>query len=233
MTELSIIIPCYKKGGVIKKDLIEKSKVLKSLNISYEMLVIVDGDVDSTVEIIEELISDEEILNIKLFNYSKNRGKGYAVREGFKNASGRFIAYVDADLDIDPIIMKTLYNKIKLNNLDFAYANKFHKKSVYNSTNKRQIGSKIFRLLVGILFNLGIEDTQTGAKIFTKKCIDSILSELKIDSFAFDIEIICEAFKNSFKKNDSVPVLIRSNSLSTMSIRKEIETAVDLFRIRF
>src|SRR5688500_10001631 len=98
MPVLSIIVPCYRKAEIIEKDLLAKKQILDTLHIPYEIVVVIDGLVDKT----EEVVSNLKIDNLKIIAYEKNQGKGYAVRKGYENAQGSFIGYLDADFDIDP-----------------------------------------------------------------------------------------------------------------------------------
>jgi glucosyl-3-phosphoglycerate synthase len=84
---VSVIIPAFNEektvGNVVK--------VIKSLNYIDEIIVVDDGSSDRTFQVAE----DAGATAIKHF---KNRGKGAAIKTGFKNSKGDIIVFLDADI---------------------------------------------------------------------------------------------------------------------------------------
>ena len=85
--DLSIVIPAYRQGGRIRADIENVTDVLKAITANFEVIVVVDGCPDDTLDRALECAEDR----VRIFGYQVNRGKGYAVRFGFQQASGKVI----------------------------------------------------------------------------------------------------------------------------------------------
>ena len=101
--KISIIIPCYNEEETIPFFYKEITNVFKSLDKSYELIFVNDGSKDSTLNIIKAL--SEKDKNIKYFSFSRNFGKEAAMYAGFCNASGDYIAIMDADMQDPPSLL--------------------------------------------------------------------------------------------------------------------------------
>ena len=81
---ISIVVPAYKQGKTIVKDIKNLNEVLSTLNTPYEIIVVVDGFVDDTYDKVKSV----KLKNLTLLGYEKNHGKGYAVKYGVERANG-------------------------------------------------------------------------------------------------------------------------------------------------
>ena len=97
MTQLSVIVPCYNESTTILH-LIEKVRL--SPIYSKEIIIVDDGSVDGTRELLQSL--EEKASDLKILFHSKNMGKGAALRTGFAAAAGEICIVQDADLEYDP-----------------------------------------------------------------------------------------------------------------------------------
>ena len=120
MVKLSIIIPAYNEGKNIYFNL---NKIVSSINKvtkDFEIIFVNDGSKDDTLKEISR-IKDKRL---KIKSYEKNQGKGYALKYGFNFVKGKYVTFMDADLDINPISLKNF-------NLFFSvsrdHANYFHR----------------------------------------------------------------------------------------------------------
>ncbi|MDO8633799.1 MAG: glycosyltransferase, partial [archaeon] len=80
MDGISIILPCYKGEKVIAKTLERTAKTLEELKRDYEIIVVVDGQLDASYEIALE--ASKQNPKIKAFAYEQNKGKGFALKHG-------------------------------------------------------------------------------------------------------------------------------------------------------
>ncbi len=90
---VSVIVPVYNAGKWIEDTILSvKSQTYKD----FELLLVDDGSVDDSAEIIKKLaLSDERIILID--EGEKNQGAAHARNRGVEMAQGRYICYIDAD----------------------------------------------------------------------------------------------------------------------------------------
>ena len=86
-------------------------EALVSLQGNYEIVVVDDGSVDDTHEVLNRLAQKNG--RIRVVSYQKNRGRGMALRTGFKVAKGEIIISIDADLSYDPRYIPEVFETLK------------------------------------------------------------------------------------------------------------------------
>src|SRR3989338_10699611 len=99
-TELSVVITAYNEQDNIQPLTQELIGVLNSYGKPYEIIFIDDGSTDATAEKIALL--HEKNRNIRMIQFRKNFGQTAALDAGFKNAKGKVIIPMDADMQNDP-----------------------------------------------------------------------------------------------------------------------------------
>ena len=186
LTPISIIIPAFEEEKSIQKAIERIEKVLEPRFVNYEIIVVADGCTDNTVKNAEEILSK----NLKVVSYEQNQGKGYALQVGFSGASGELIVFCDGDLDINPLGIVAMVEMLTTRNADVVVGSKVHPNSIVRYPPIRRALSEIFGMIVGALFNLPVKDTQTGLKVFKRKCLENNLEKVRVKGFAFDLELL-------------------------------------------
>ncbi|MFH0864242.1 MAG: glycosyltransferase family 2 protein [Candidatus Gottesmanbacteria bacterium] len=111
MNSLSVIIPLKDEAESLTVLYDELNNTLRPLNYPYEIIFINDGSTDHSYSILEKLAKEDN--NIKLINFSSNRGKSAALAAGFDKATGSILITLDADLQDDPRDIPKLIEKIE------------------------------------------------------------------------------------------------------------------------
>jgi glycosyltransferase involved in cell wall biosynthesis len=183
--KVSVLIPVFNEKNtiieILKKIDLEKKNLIK---INFEIIVINDGSIDGSKDLLEK----NSTLYSHLVSYEKNRGKGYALRQGLKHATGDVCLIQDADLEYLPENYKNLLLPFEKYDADIVYGSRFKGTSV----NKvllfwHMVANKIITLCSNIFSNLNFTDVEVGFKVLKTDIIKKI--ELKEDSFAIEIEI--------------------------------------------
>jgi len=118
MNELvSIIIPTYNTEKFIGDTL---QSVQNQTYQNWEMILVDDASTDRTVSVIEEFAKNDS--RIKLFKLEKNSGNGFARNIALEKASGKYIAYLDADDLWFPEKLEKQIQFLKANNLPFTFS---------------------------------------------------------------------------------------------------------------
>jgi dolichyl-phosphate beta-glucosyltransferase len=93
---ISIVIAAYNEEQRIGKSLRKIKDYLDAQNFAYEIIVVDDGSTDNTRQV--TIGYKPEITNLKIIGYPKNKGKGYALRQGVLVSTGESVLVSDADL---------------------------------------------------------------------------------------------------------------------------------------
>ncbi|MEK7611623.1 MAG: glycosyltransferase [Patescibacteria group bacterium] len=218
--KLSVIVPAYRQAPTIVNDLRNIEAALSASFPDFEIIVVVDGKVDETLEKLSEVTSER----IKKFGYDTNRGKGYALRYGVARSTGEYIAFLDAGMEINPKGVSMLWEHLKWYGADVVIGSKRHPASKVNYPLLRRLTSFGYQLLVRILFSLKVRDTQTGLKIFRRDVLEKVMPRLLVKTYAIDIEILAVANYLGFNKIYEAPVDVTHTfvSLTQKSMLRQI-----------
>lgn len=230
---LSIIIPAYNEERRLLNTLREIDEYLKNQNYDYEILVVDDGSRDRTIEIAKSLIG--QIRNLKVIDYKKNQGKGYAVKFGMQEAEGDLRLFTDADNSTSIDQIEKFFPEFQ-KGYDIIIGSRDIKGAFLDPPQPwlRKVllgeGFKLFRKIIIGLW--GIADTQCGFKVFSKRAAETIFPKCKINRFAFDPEILVIGKKLGYKIKE-IPVVWKNDLSSTVKFKSMIKMGADLFRIRW
>ena len=205
--KFSILIPVHNEAKRISRNLKEVKETLDDLGCKYEIIAIDDGSSDNSYQILEEL--KKEIPRLIVNRNAQNFGKGRALKKAFKQSSGDLIVWLDADLDLHPYQIKTLYDIMVLNDADIVIGSKMHPNSKVNYPLTRKIISFGYYCIIRVLFNLPCHDTQTGLKLFKRKVMEEVFPRILVKQFAFDLEVLVNAHHLGFKLAEA-PIILES-----------------------
>lgn len=203
--DLSVVIPFYNPGDALRPTVKRLVEVADEAGLSYEVIAVSDGSTDGSEATIEGLAP-----TVRVVVSPTNLGKGAALHRGFALAHGRYVGFVDADGDIDPKHVVDYYHAARAGDHDVVYASKRHRDSQSASSALRKVISYGFIALVGSLFALGINDTQTGCKLFRRQALADVLPRLREQRFAFDLEFFVAARAAGIQRMAAAPVAIEA-----------------------
>jgi hypothetical protein len=115
---------------------------------------------------------------------------------------------MDADMDLHPAQIQTLFDIMRLDRADIVIGSKLHPNSVVNYPADRRAISFIYYLMVRMLFNLPCHDTQTGLKLFKTEVLRKVFPRILVKKFAFDLEILANAHHLGYRITEA-PIVIR------------------------
>jgi glycosyltransferase involved in cell wall biosynthesis len=214
-TRLSVIVPAYREGRYIAQNLRRLLAELDGLGITYEVIVVSDGNTDDTVFEAESVVSSR----IKVVQYNVNMGKGYALRCGVSRSSGGIITFIDADMELDPSYIKPFLAVMDGFDCDAVIGSKRHPMSKVQYPLFRRFQSSVYQLLIRFLFHLKLRDTQTGLKLFKRQVLVDVVPLLAIKRFAFDLELLVVARTLGYRKVMEAPVILNYQFSSTTNPR--------------
>ncbi|NIM95165.1 MAG: glycosyltransferase [Anaerolineales bacterium] len=224
-----MIIPAHNEETRLPDSLSKVMTFLHSQTYDAEVLVIDNGSVDNTAEIVKGFT--KQYPNLRLLQ-EERAGKGLAVRRGMLEADGEYRFICDADLSM-PIDEVVNFLPPILQDYDIAIASREITGAVrYNEPRYRHWIGRIFNLLVQILAVPGFSDTQCGFKCFKAPAAQDLFKVQVLDGWTFDVEVLFIAQRRGYRIVE-VPIHWYHSPASRIRILNDsIQMFLDLFRIR-
>jgi dolichyl-phosphate beta-glucosyltransferase len=193
---LSVVVPAFNEELRLGETLDELVSFLSCQHWDWEVRIVDDGSADRTVAVAEEFAAKQPRVVVQR---EPHRGKGGAVRAGLLAARAPFRFICDADLSM-PASELPRFLPPQTTGFDIAIGSR-------EGHGARRIGEPVLRHIAGRTFNFavqqlmvpGIEDTQCGFKMFTGRAADTIFPLVRVDGWAFDIEVLYIARQQRLK----------------------------------
>ena len=196
-----------------------------------ELIVVCDGD-DRTPDVVRQISITRTDLNIRCLTFPRRLGKGGGVIAGIKAAQGELVGYLDADGSTGIGEMMQLFSQLSA--YDGAIGSRWVGGAILTVKQGalRQLESRVFNLIIRILFGLRYHDTQCGAKVFRKRAVDAILPEMISTGFEFDVEILWRLKREGFAVGE-FPIHWQNTGDSRVQRRDMIRMLAGLWKVRF
>lgn len=213
--DLTLVIACYNEAPHLIASLSAIVRTLDQMHIVYEIMIIDDCSHDETRERIREFLTIYSHHRIHAIFHEKNCGRGATVSEGFRMASGRFVGFIDIDLEIDAVYIPAALLPLRQGQADAVLADRYYR--FHRSALVRYVMSKGYRWLVETLLGTPHFDTEAGFKFFRRAAILPILDAIVDTHWFWDTEIIIRSFDAGLKIH-SEPVLFdrKQHKISTV-----------------
>jgi len=226
--DLTVIVPAYNEEKRLPGTLAELGKVLDAWNLDYRVLVADDASSDRTATLTAGL--GKRFSTVSL---SKHAGKGRAVRSAMLRATGRVLAFTDADLPYGLSALRGGYEKICSGQCDVVFGARdvAGSKSIAPRRLSRKLATAVFRWVVRYVVSREVTDTQCGLKLFSRRAALEIFSRATIDGFAFDTEVVflCHHLGLPFQR---IPVTLIHDYDSSLSVgRHAIPMLLEVVRL--
>lgn len=228
LVDLSVILPCHNAAAIVVRSVRALTGYLDSVLSSWEIIIVDDGDNDFASTPLPRLP------NLHLLRHPRNLGKGAAVRTGMLAARGKVRVFTDADLPYDRELIPLMRELITTRGFHLVIGDRTLPGSVYaeaTSLSRRAL-SGIASRLIGTLVTGGFFDTQCGIKAVRGDVADELFRLVRINRFAFEVEVVYLALKHGLDVK-RVPVRLRRNLGSSVHpIRDSIRAAWDILAIK-
>ena len=179
MIKISIIVPCYNEQEALPIFYGEASRILMSLGCSYEMLFVNDGSRDKTLTILKEFAKNDN--HVKYLSFSRNFGKEAAMYAGFCNASGDYVAVMDADMQDPPSLLPKMIEILESGEYDSVATRRVDR------TGEPPVRSWFARKFYKIINKISDADIVDGARDFRlmkRDMVDSIIAMSEYNRFS-------------------------------------------------
>jgi glycosyltransferase involved in cell wall biosynthesis len=181
-SSLSVVMPCFNEEASVEACL----RAVLASPCTGEVIVVDDCSSDRSAEIVERLAATDD--RIALHRHPVNKGKGAALRTGFRSASRPFVIVQDADLEYDPAEYEVMLEPLLDGRADVVFGSRFlsarpHRVLYFWHT----VGNRFLTLVSNAFTDLNLTDMETCYKAFRAEVLESI--ELEEDRFGIEPEI--------------------------------------------
>ncbi len=183
-------MPVYNEIDTIE----EIIRRVQATGLAEEILLVDDGSVDGTRDILKELDGQDAI---KVFFHEHNQGKGAAVRTGIKNATGDVLLIQDADLEYDPRDYPKLLQPLEEGLADVVYGSRFLGAPRRVAMFWHMVANKLLTLMTNVLYDTILTDMETGYKVFRREVVEDM--PLHARRFEFEPEFTAKILKRGVR----------------------------------
>jgi len=196
---LLLLIPAYNEERRIEPVLRDYARFFQEqYHGQFQLVVVLNGCTDNTLGVVQKVAG--EFPSIRALEFRQPIGKGGALIEGLKLSShADLIGYTDADGATPP---QAYYELLKhIGEADCVIGSRWLPGAVVHveQSNRRRFASRVFHLIVQLLFWMNISDTQCGAKVMKREAVEKIHSNLRIADMAFDINLLVSLKRAGFR----------------------------------
>jgi glycosyltransferase involved in cell wall biosynthesis len=174
---VTAIIPVFNEKNTIR-EIVQR---VRAVGLISEILIVDDGSIDGTREILKEL---DQLSEVRVILKERNEGKGSAVISGIKAAKGDIIIIQDADLEYDPRDYPALFKPLEENIADVVYGSRFLGGPRRPILFWNMVANKILTFVTNVLYNNILTDMETGYKVFRRE----VVSDMKLHAKGFEFE---------------------------------------------
>ena len=214
---LSLVIPVFNERATLR----ELSRRVVEVDLDKELILVDDGSTDGSRELLAELeraglaawlpagTTPRGQNDVRVLYQPVNRGKGAALREGFRVATGDLVTVQDADLEYDPRDLPRLVAPIVEGDADVVYGSRFigtPRRALYFW---HGVVNKGLTLLSNMVTDLNLTDMETCYKVFRREVIQAI--ELEEDRFGIEPELTAKVARRRLRVYE-VPIGYRGRT---------------------
>lgn len=225
---LSVIVPAYNEAGSIAETVKSIEAVLSKYDFDRELIIVDDGSTDQTFECASAAASSRK--GVTVLSYHDNHGKGHALKHGFQAAKGDLVLFLDADSDLPPSQIPVFLERMNVGDVDVVIGSKRHPQSRVDYPPARRLFSRVYSLLVMVLFQLDISDTQTGIKLFKRRVLDDVFPKVLVKQYAYDLELLVNAKRLGYRVVE-MPVVLNYRFQSRIKTRAVRDILLDTLAI--
>ena len=172
MKKISIIIPIYNEEETIP---FLQNRIINTIgkikNYQFNIVLINDGSKDDTLKILKDLAKKDE--RVRFISFSRNFGKEGGMYAGLENATGDYVAIMDADMQDPPSMVKTMYHDIQEEGYDCV--------ALYSPSHKgyglvRKFFTNCWYKLIGAISSTPQVPGARDFRLMKRKMVDAIVN---------------------------------------------------------
>ncbi|MBQ8612506.1 MAG: glycosyltransferase family 2 protein [Oscillospiraceae bacterium] len=179
MSTISVVVPCYNEAAVLDLFYERITAVAAGMPVDFEFLFIDDGSRDGTLQVIKRL--REKDTRVRYVSFSRNFGKESGIFAGLENATGDYVAVMDADLQDPPELLPEMYAALTQEDFDCARTRRVDRKG---EPPIRSAFARLFYRLINRISKAEIVDGARDFQLMKRKVVDAVLAMGEYNRFS-------------------------------------------------
>ena len=229
--DVSIVVPCYQEEGHLRESVKVIYDMMNATRYKFEMVFVDDCSKDKTRDVILSICKD--FPNTQHLFHEKNVGRGGTFIDGVKLARGKYIGFMDIDLEVSHVYLLNVISELE-NGYDVAIVHRHYALAPSPVFILRHILSIGYKMLIYNYIGIPRMDTETGFKFFRRECIMKLSELIQNKKWFFDTEVMVLAHLFKYKIKEVNGLFIRrEDKVSTVKIvRDTIDYFAELRKFR-
>lgn len=187
---LSVVMPMFNEEQGISRNVRNVVEALESLRVPWELILVNDGSTDHTLKLVTE--EAKKIPQIRVVSYDVNRGRGYALRMGFREAKGEFIVSTESDLTWGTEAVVKIFHRLRESREDMVIASPYREGGrLENVPTKRALLSRFGNRLLGLTFSGKVTMVSGMTRGYRREVLEAM--DLDSDGKEIHLEILSKA----------------------------------------
>ncbi|MEN6610327.1 MAG: dolichyl-phosphate beta-glucosyltransferase [Methanoregulaceae archaeon] len=222
-----MIIPVYNDRESLMRAIPISLEVLSRVTDQFELIIAEDGSTDGSTEFARDYAMRDT--RVCLLHNDARQGRGKALNNAIRAATGDIVGYFDVDLATDTEHLKELVSSIEAG-YDIATGSRLMPDSDIVRSGKREIASRSYNFLVRLILRSKLRDHQCGFKAFNRNKILPLLPKTQSNHWFWDTEILVRGQKEGFSIRE-FPVRWRQGKGTTVQRRDITEMGTAILKL--
>ena len=230
-TDLSLILACYGEEQILAESVRQIIKVLDSARWSWEVVFVDDHSPDGTRDVIDALIAEHGDDRFSRLFHQRNTGRGRTVADGIRLAKGRFVGYIDVDLEVHPRYIPSMLLALE-DGADIATAQRIYKPQLRLLS--RLLASQGYVRLMRWALAVHLKDPEAGYKFFKRERVLALLDQVQSEGWFWDTEIMVRSLLAGLRIRELPCLFVRryDKASSVRLLPDSLDYARNLWRFR-
>ncbi|MGM0591023.1 MAG: flippase-like domain-containing protein [Halobacteriota archaeon] len=197
--EVSVVLPAYNEERTIEGTVSTTIETLESFlpPDAFEVVIAEDGCDDRTPELAEELAAADA--RVGHFHSDERLGRGRALEQAFRAATGDTLVYFDTDLATDMSHLEELVERVRSGEADVATGSRWMAGHVADRPSKRGVPSRAYNVLVRLLLRSTLRDHQCGFKAVSRAAFETLVDDIEDNHWFWDTELLVRAQRSGLR----------------------------------
>lgn len=177
--KVSLIVPCFNEQEALPLFYNEVIRILSTMKFCYEIIFVNDGSRDETLNILKEFAEKDK--HVTYLSFSRNFGKEAAMYAGFCNASGDYVAVMDADMQDPPALLPEMMKILETEDYDSVATRRVNREG---EPPIRSWFARRFYKLINRISDADIVDGARDFRLMTREMVDAIVAMSEYNRFS-------------------------------------------------